>query len=324
MKKLRFGVIGTNEKIDKFIETTKSYENLELVSVYCKEEAKAVFFAQKHGIVKVVTSLKDLINTEIDFVYISTYSAWHYEQAKYILGKGVHVIVDKPISLRSNELEELYEIAMKNNAYFIEGLNTIHHPYFKEIKKNITTNLIGDVYCVTFNNMQKSPKYEEYQKGMKVPMFNKELGGGSIIEKGVLPINLALYLFGEPYKANAYCLSRSSGEVDKMTTIILEYAKFNVTIHTGIIVNSIMQNEIVAEKGNITFDSFDNIQDVCLYKNNEKEVLYKEPVNNDIKYYLDTFLNILINDDLDLFDKYYSISLNYLKVVDDIFRQIGN
>ncbi len=324
MKKIRFAVVGTGRLADEFAEIASGLENLEFVSVYSSEEEKAIFFAQKYDITRVATTLKELTRDALDFVYISSNISWHYKHAKYILEKKISLIIQSPICLNVDQLQDLYETAMRNNVYFLEGTTHIHHPYVREIKKNISMNNLGKVRSVNLNIIEKTPEFEDYKKGLNVDLFDKSLAGGAIYKFGNIPINVVLYIFGYPNNIESYCLERSSEDVDMYDTIIFEYKNFNAIINVSIIAKSLCKSEIIGEDGNITIDSVLNLENVILHTEDSQTKIGNDFVENGMKYYVEKFLQIITEDDLDAFEKYYTISNRTAKAIDEIFRQIGN
>ncbi len=324
MRKLRLGVVGTEEPSDIFLEAVKEFDNIEFIAVYAPEEGKGLFFAEKHGITRVAITLKALVGEQLDIVYIGSYNGLHYKQAKYLLSKGVHLIIENPITLKASELQDLYNIAMKNNVYFIEGISCLHHTHLKEVRKLVLTEKLGKVRHVNFNAFKHASGYEDFKQENITPLFDPLLGGGATYEMGVYPIHMALYCFGEPDKILAYNTRKLNSEVDLLTNMIFEYENFNINICSSIVAESTAKNEIICEDGNIVFDSFYNIKEVFTLQNSEMTYIFDEEIKNEIKLLIEQFVKIIIDENLDAFEKYYVMSLKACKIVDDIYRQIGN
>ena len=73
MKKIRFGVVGTNNITDWVIAGARQDERFELTAVCSRTQERAEEFAAKHGIPHTFTSLEDMAKSPlIDAVYIAT------------------------------------------------------------------------------------------------------------------------------------------------------------------------------------------------------------------------------------------------------------
>ncbi len=82
---------------------------------------------------------KDLIG-RVDAVSIATPTSAHYSIAKEFLKAGAHTLIEKPITLRLEEAEELLELARLHRCVLQVGHVERHNPGFKrieEIVKNI-------------------------------------------------------------------------------------------------------------------------------------------------------------------------------------------
>jgi len=79
-----------------------------------------------------------LDDPSINAVIIATPAETHYSIAKYILEKGINVLVEKPITLHTEEAEELVAIAESNSLKLMVGHVLLFHP---AIKKNKGRNI---------------------------------------------------------------------------------------------------------------------------------------------------------------------------------------
>ncbi|HOG23957.1 MAG TPA: Gfo/Idh/MocA family oxidoreductase [Candidatus Omnitrophota bacterium] len=82
---------------------------------------------------------RDLLD-KVQAVSIATPTSTHYQVAKEFLKAGIHVLVEKPITLKLEEADELIELSQKNHCALQVGHLERHNPGFKrvqEIAKNI-------------------------------------------------------------------------------------------------------------------------------------------------------------------------------------------
>ncbi|MBN1688113.1 MAG: Gfo/Idh/MocA family oxidoreductase [Candidatus Omnitrophica bacterium] len=80
------------------------------------------------------TDYRELLG-KIDAVSIATPTSTHYEIAKEFLKAGVHTLIEKPVTLRLEEADELIEISRKKNCALQVGHLERHNPGFKRIEE---------------------------------------------------------------------------------------------------------------------------------------------------------------------------------------------
>lgn len=119
MNKLKCAVIGAGY-LGKF--HAEKYANLpdcELIAVVDTNEEVANEIATKHG-AKALTDYEPLLG-QIDAVSIVVPTSLHHKVARDFLSSGVHVLVEKPITVTVEEADELIAIAAKNKLILQVG-----------------------------------------------------------------------------------------------------------------------------------------------------------------------------------------------------------
>ncbi|RME03739.1 MAG: gfo/Idh/MocA family oxidoreductase [Planctomycetota bacterium] len=82
------------------------------------------------------THIQELPNN-IEAASIATPTSSHYEVAKPLLEKGIHLLIEKPITSNSSQAQELVEIAQKNNCKLQVGHIERFNPAWQKAKKYI-------------------------------------------------------------------------------------------------------------------------------------------------------------------------------------------
>lgn len=126
MKKLNVGIIGTGHLGKIHTKILKEIHNCNLTGVYDLIPERANQVANEFQ-VKYFYSLKDLFN-EVDAVSIVATTKAHYELIKSALDNNIHVFVEKPITERIKEAEEVVQISnekkLKLQVGHIERFNS--------------------------------------------------------------------------------------------------------------------------------------------------------------------------------------------------------
>ncbi|MFW5755040.1 MAG: Gfo/Idh/MocA family protein, partial [Tangfeifania sp.] len=76
-----------------------------------------------------------LRNPEIELVVVNTPDWLHYEMAKQAINAGKHIVVEKPVTLRSDEATELLELARNKGVLFTVFQNRRWDNDFLTVKK---------------------------------------------------------------------------------------------------------------------------------------------------------------------------------------------
>lgn len=120
---LRIGVVGCGVfggyHIKKYKELEALISGIKLTTVFDTNLTTRGKFSSVYD-VKAVSTIENLIG-EVDMVSICTPATCHYRDAKMMLEAGIHVLVEKPISINLREAEELIQIAKDKNLVFTVG-----------------------------------------------------------------------------------------------------------------------------------------------------------------------------------------------------------
>jgi len=143
----RVGVVGVGHLGQHHARVYTELLNARLVGVADLDENRGHFIGENLG-VPCYSSMEELIDRQRpDALSIVVPTIFHYNTAKQALEKGVHVLIEKPVTTRPSEAEELLNIAAKNNLVLqvghIERFNgavryisqTVRNPLFLESKR---------------------------------------------------------------------------------------------------------------------------------------------------------------------------------------------
>jgi predicted dehydrogenase len=118
-EKIRTAVIGVGYLGQFHAEKYAQMDNTELVAVVDLDRERAVTVADKVGS-RGCVDYREIID-QVDAVSIVVPTQSHYEVAKAFLEKGVHVLLEKPITNTLAEADDLIRIASAKGAVFQVG-----------------------------------------------------------------------------------------------------------------------------------------------------------------------------------------------------------
>ncbi len=123
---IRTAVIGTGYLGKFHAEKYASLPGSHLVGIADIDAENAAAIADKLD-VAVYTDYRDLLG-KVDAVSIAAPTTIHFELAEDCLRKGVHVLVEKPITTSTAEADALVEIALRNQCILQVGHIQRFHP----------------------------------------------------------------------------------------------------------------------------------------------------------------------------------------------------
>lgn len=189
MKKYNWAVLGTGV-IANETATAMAKNGRRLYAVGNRTHEKAVAFAEKYGIEKVYDDFNDMFtDPDIDIIYITTPHNTHIDFMKKAIENKKHILVEKSITLNSDELSKAVKLARKNGVIIGEAMTIYHMPIFKELKKILDSDELGRVNLITANFGSFKP-YD-----MNNRFFNRNLAGGAMLDIGVYALSFVRYFF---------------------------------------------------------------------------------------------------------------------------------
>ena len=219
---MNLGIFGAGMIVQDFLTIARDIPQLELVSILGTERSlsKTKELQTQYGIQKVYTDVEEnLMNDDIDTVYIALPNHLHYSFAKKALESGKHVICEKPFTLTLAQLLELEQLAKAKNLILIEAITNQYLSNYQEIKNNLAS--LGDIKLVECNYSQYSSRYDAFKQGIILPAFNPEMGGGALMDINIYNIHFVVGLLGKPTKVTYF--ANEEQQVDTSGVLILEY-----------------------------------------------------------------------------------------------------
>ena len=184
MREIHWAVLGTGV-IANEMATALEKNGKKLYAVGNRTYEKAVKFGEKYGIKKVYTDFNEMFtDPEVDVVYITTPHNTHIQFMKKAIENGKHILVEKSITLNSEELDEALELAKEKGVIVAEAMTIFHMPVYKELKKILESGKLGKVNLITMN----FGSFKEYD--MKNRFFNLNLAGGAMLDIGVYALSI--------------------------------------------------------------------------------------------------------------------------------------
>ena len=141
---LKAGVLGAGHLGKIHLRLLQKSEKFELVGFYDPIPENAAAIAKEYGY-KSFSSIEDLL-AEVDVVDIVTPTLSHFECAKQALKAGKHIFIEKPITKRYEEAEELRALAKENKVRGQVGHVERFNPAFTAVKDAINNPMFIETH----------------------------------------------------------------------------------------------------------------------------------------------------------------------------------
>ena len=331
MKKIRFGVVGTNNITDWVIAGGRQDERFELTAVCSRTQERAKEFAAKHGIPHIFTSLEEMASSPlIDAVYIATPNYVHAEQSILCMNHGKHVLCEKPFASNSKEVRLMIEAAKKNKVTLMEAMISTLNPNFAIAKERMKD--LGTIRRYFASYCQYSSRYDKFKEGIILNAFKPELSNGAVMDIGIYTIYPMVALFGKPQQIEAQGIVLHTG-ADGQGAVNFQYEGMNATVLYSKIANSALPTEIEGEAGNLLLDKIhitkqvDYIPRQVTAQGKEQENHCQSigvPLEKSEYYYeIAEFINLIEQGKQESNVNSWENSLTTLEIIDEIRRQLG-
>ena len=331
MKKVRFGVVGTNFITDWVIAGAREDERFELAAVCSRTRERGEEFAAKHSIPHVFTSLEEMASSDIvDAIYIASPNYMHCSQATLCMDYGKHVLCEKPMASNAREAELMIQASQRNGVALMEAMKSTLSPNFRAVKENLHRIGTPRRYFASF--CQYSSRYDKFKEGIVLNAFRPELSNGAMMDIGVYTIYPLVALFGAPQSISAQGVVLSSG-ADGQGAVNMQYEGMNATVLYSKIANSHLPAEIEGEDGNILIDRIQTPADVRFYprqapasgqeKRVEGEPLSTPDSHNEYYHEIHEFIDLVLSGRCESEINSHATSLATMQVIDEVRRQLG-
>ncbi len=203
----------------------------------------------------------------VDAVLIATPHYDHTTIGIDALQRGLHVLVEKPISVHKADCERLIAAHHNPKQVFAAMFNQRTDPYYRKVRELIQHGELGPIRRVNWiiTNWFRAEAY--YKLGAWRATWAGE-GGGVLLNQCPHNLDLFQWLFGMPNRVRGFCrFGRYHDiEVEDDVTAYFEYADGATAVFIASTGEAPGTNrlEVAAENGRLVFEN-----DVLLFTKNE-------------------------------------------------------
>jgi predicted dehydrogenase len=209
---VRVGVIGVGWAGQRHLEAYDALAGVEIVALAGLEEPIRAALAAQYGIERHVPRWEDLLELDgIDAVSVAVPTFLHAPIAIAALGRGLHVLSEKPIARNESEARSMVEAARAAGRVLDVGFNHRERGDIHKLKEVIDAGRLGKPYYAKAWWLRRSGI-----PGLGSWFTTAALaGGGPLLDIGVHVLDYSLFLLGNPtvtaVSASTYDLLASAG-----------------------------------------------------------------------------------------------------------------
>ena len=224
MKKIGWGILGAARVNERLMPAIVQSDLGELIAIGSRRAGASKECLLKHlprheDKVSCFDGFDQVINHEkVNVIYIPLANEEHTEVALRAIRAGKHVLIEKPMAIKSNEVKTLIEEATKNKVKIMEGFMYAFHPQFDRIMNTIKSNILGDInYAHSMFSFPIQPaRFYRINRSM-------ENGGGALWDIGPYAIHTIRQCFKEnPIRVKAIAKLNDHG-ADVSTSGLIDF-----------------------------------------------------------------------------------------------------
>ena len=246
----------------------------------------------------VVYSLEDAIDCGIEAAIIATPAVYHVQQAIELMEKGIHVLIEKPLSHSLDNVNKLLRIAKTSKLVGLVGYCLRYDPGALKFNELLNNNKIGQILHVQIDCGSYLPDWRKGMDYRESVSAKAELGGGVLLELSH-ELDYIRWFFGE--MKSVYAKIQNSGTLDinvedSVDMIFESVLGFPVSVHLDFNSRNTRRKCIArCANGDLTWDAISNkviwipangSEELETYKN-DRDYIYREQ----LKHFFDCIEN---------------------------------
>ena len=317
MKIVNWGIIGLGAVASQFAKSFEGLTSSKLQAIASKNANKLDNFKKDFKVNKeyCFNNYQSLIeHKEIDIIYIALPTPFHHEWIIKCLDEGKKILVEKPATMNATEIEEIKNKYPKEKIFINEAFMYMHHPQTKKVIELINNGEIGELISMESNfgnNILTKKNLFGFKKIKKLNtknrIFNKELGGGVILDLGCYPVSLSTLIASQIAKIDYNKIKTinikkymrpNEVEIDASLELIFEN-NFKSNIKASFTKNLGTKTSIVGKKGELVIeDTWSANPSMITIKKDKVKVINIESSANIYSYEIEALSQFILKNNV--------------------------
>jgi D-xylose 1-dehydrogenase (NADP+, D-xylono-1,5-lactone-forming) len=213
---VRFGILSTARINRLVLPGARASDRVEIAAVASRDRARAEAYAREHGIPRAYGSYEELLaDPDLDAIYNPLPNSLHVEWSIRALEAGKHVLCEKPLSRRPEEVERAFDAAERAGLLLMEAFMYRHNPQTAKLLELVRGGAVGKprvvraAFSFTVTNAANI-------------RLAADLDGGALMDVGCYCVSGMRLLAGEPERVSGRRIDGGDG-VDVRFTGMLAF-----------------------------------------------------------------------------------------------------
>ena len=239
---IKLGCHGVEQVTARFLDEAKYVSGMDTGAVYVENKADYLDKLVEDYELKIYSD-QEAFYDAIDAVYIVVEPKYQFQAIMNALKHKKHVLVEFPILVTDEQLQEITDLADDNGCIFMEGLKTAYTPAFGKLIALAKSGIIGNILSVDANFTQILGK----QLAEQIRLVD----GGSVNALASYPFLAFVKFLGLDYKDIQFFSRNDDKGLDMFTKILVSYENAVATSNVAISGKSEGDMIISGDKGYI-------------------------------------------------------------------------
>ena len=215
---LKVGMAGIGGISGAHIPAWEAMEETELAALCDIRQECLEKYPDKH----LYTDFQEMLNAEqLDILDICLPTYLHADYAVQAMERGIHVICEKPVSLKAEDVERVYEAARRNNVKFMVAQVLRFWPEYELLKEIYDSGKYGKLLSGSMSRLGGIPKWSWDNW-----MADEKRSGLVPFDLHIHDLDFLVYSFGKPEDAKVHRAKRPEQDY---FSVVYEYPEFFVT-----------------------------------------------------------------------------------------------
>jgi predicted dehydrogenase len=137
------------------LEALRRIPGVNIVTIASDDEGRARELAESYGIVNVLLDWKDLLALpDLEAIHNCTPNNLHFEINKAFLENNIHVVSEKPLTMKSRDSQKLVSLAEKKKLVTAINFNYRFYPLIQHAHQMMKSGELGDLYLTHGHYLQ--------------------------------------------------------------------------------------------------------------------------------------------------------------------------
>jgi D-xylose 1-dehydrogenase (NADP+, D-xylono-1,5-lactone-forming) len=245
---VRWGILSTAHINRLVIAGARKTSQVELIAVASRDLTRAQTYASEWRIPRAYGSYDELLgDPDVEAVYISLPNSLHVEWSVRALEAGKHVLCEKPLSPRPDEVEAAFDAADRAGLLLSEAFMYRHNPQTIRLQQLVGDGAIGELRLV--RSVFSYSLYDTANIRLRA-----DLEGGALLDVGCYCVSGSRLFGGEPERATGEAWYGPTG-TDWVFAGTLRFPENVIAVfHCGTALVDQDELEVVGSEGSLFVD----------------------------------------------------------------------